>query len=205
MKSWADFLEKLSALREKRESELALFLNPRLENLPLSIARFDDPLLPYGKEIIRASQDLVVAYVFDLASYFSLGAAGIVALERTIRFAGDSVTILHAPFATENYSAMADITGLGVDALTVTDLSIMKTYLEQPPYAAFAIHAGEASSTELPEAGGLISFDEDRISYLNLMRHQENLQVSAEELLAFNRGEDYLEQLRLVLEAMKGR
>jgi hypothetical protein len=196
MNSWADFLAKLSALREKRESNLALFLNPRLENLPLSIARFDDPFLPYGKEIIRASQDLVVAYVFDLASYFSLGAAGIVALERSIRFAGDSVTILHAPFATGDYSAMADITGLGVDALTVTDLTLLGNYLDKPPYAAFAIHKGDISSTELPEAGGVLS-------YLNLMRHQENLQLTSQELLAFNRGEDYLEQLRLVLEAME--
>jgi hypothetical protein len=92
-----------------------------------------------------------------------------------------------------------------VDALTVTDLSIMRTYLEKPPCAAFAIHKGDISSTELPEAGGLLSFDRDRISYLNLMRHQENLQLTPQELLAFNRGEDYLEQLRLVLEAMKGR
>jgi hypothetical protein len=203
MKSWAEFLAKLSALREKRESNLALFLNPRLENLPLSIARFDEPFLPYGKEIIRTTQDLVVAYVFDLASYFSLGAAGIVALERSIRYAGDSITILHAPFASGEYSAMADMTGLGVDAITVTSKELIQTYLEKPPYTAFAIHKGDISSTELPEAGGLLSFDRDRISYLNLMRYQENLQLTSQKLLAFNRGEDYLEQLRLVLEAME--
>jgi hypothetical protein len=201
MKSWADFLEKLSALREKRESDLALFLNPRLENLPLSIARFDDPFLPYGKEIIRATQDLVVAYVFDLASYFSLGAAGIVALERTIRYAGDSITILHAPFASSEYSAMADITGLGVDAITVTTEAIMRTYLDKPPFAAFAIAAGEIAHEGLPKAGGLIS--ERVIAYLNAEGQEESLKLTDKALLSTIRGEDYLERLHANLEAMK--
>ena len=114
MRNWTEFLEKLSRLRAERKSDLALLLNPRLEHLPMSIARFDDPFLPYSKAIVGISQDLVVAYVFDFAAYLSLGAAGAVALERSIRFAGDSVTILHAPFASDGYAAMADITGLGV-------------------------------------------------------------------------------------------
>jgi hypothetical protein len=206
MKSWADFLAKLSALREKRESNLALFLNPRLENLPLSIARFDDPFLPYGKEIIRATQDLVVAYVFDLASYFALGAAGIVALERTIRFAGDSVTILHAPFASGDYSAMADITGLGVDAITVTDVAILRTYLDKPPYAAFAdavsvADEGFISGDKIPEMGGLFSLG-GHILYRD-SRGQSFLRLTNDSFLSASKGEDYLDVIRKKLEAEK--
>jgi hypothetical protein len=205
MKSWADFLNKLSGLREKRASNLALFLNPRLENLPLSIARFDDPFLPYGKEIIRATQDLVVAYVFDLASYFALGAAGIVALERTIRFAGDSVTILHAPFATGDYSAMADITGLGVDAITVTSKRLVKSYLDKPPHAAFWLYAEEdiLDYQEIPERGGAISFQGGMSYYRDEMGKLNFLQVTNESLLSASKGEDYLDVIRKKLEAMK--
>jgi hypothetical protein len=200
MKSWADFLVKLSHLREERNSNLGLFLNPRLENLPLSIARFDDPFLPYGKELIGASQDLVVAYVFDLASYFALGAAGIVALERTIRYAGDSITILHAPFASADYSAMADITGLGVDAITVSSETILRTYLDKPPFAAFAM---EYTQSECPEAGGLISLETRTMTYRDSTGKLERLSLSSHSFLFTLKREDYLESIRKGLEAMK--
>lgn len=196
MKSWADFLNKLSRLREERKSNIALFLNPRLENLPLSIARFDDPFFPYGKEIIRMSQDLVVTYVFDLASYLALGAAGAVALERTIRFAGDSLTILHAPFAHEGYSVMADITGFGVDAITVTSSSLLKPYLEKAPFAAFS-----TETDDIPAEGGL--FLERELSYLDAVGQAQSLRLTDDKLLFASKREDYLDVLRQGLETMR--
>lgn len=198
MRSWAEFLNKLAALREERRSNIALFLNPRLENLPLSIARFDDPFLPYGKEIIRASQDLVVAYVFDFASYLALGAAGAVALERTIRYAGDSLSILHAPFASDGYSAMADITGLGVDALTVTSESLLKPYLEKAPHAAFSTESGH-----IPSEGGLFSLSEGSIRYFDVEGQERALRLTDDALLFASKREDYLELLRQGLEKMR--
>jgi hypothetical protein len=203
MKNWADFLAKLSDLRHARDSNLALFLNPHLENLPLSIARFDDPFLPYGKELIRASQDLVVAYVFDLASYFSLGAAGIVALERTIRFASDGITILHAPFASSEYSAMADVTGLGVDAITVSSEMIMRTYLDKPPYAAFILDDNSLNDREIPEAGGVISLNSRSIFYRDIAGQAESLRLSDDNLLFASKAENYFESVRSELEKLK--
>lgn len=198
MRSWTEFLEKLSRLREERQSNIALFLNPRLENLPISISRFDDPFLPYSKALIDMSKDLLVAYVFDLAAYLSLGAAGAVALERSIRYAGDSVTILHAPFAHEGYSAMADITGLGVDAITVTKVSLLQTYLEKAPFAAFATEA-----TEIPQLGGYFAAEKHEMAYLDAAGQAQVLRLTDDSLLFASKREDYLEIVRKGLEAMR--
>jgi hypothetical protein len=60
------FYDKLRAAQSQRESDLALLLAPKLAKMPLPIARYDDPFLPFGKAIIDATRDLVCAYVFDL-------------------------------------------------------------------------------------------------------------------------------------------
>ena len=97
-------------------------LIPRLTKMPLPIQRYDDPFLPFGKAIIDATRDLVCAYVFDLAAYLALGAAGAVALERTIAYVGDDdVTVLHlhVPHSREAMSKRRP--WLRVDAVTLAD------------------------------------------------------------------------------------
>lgn len=201
---WADFLEKLGELRASRESNLALFMNPRLENLPLPISRFDDPLLPYGKEIIKATQEYVAAYVFDLASYLALGAAGAVALERTIRFASrDNITFLHAPFASDEFSAMADATAFGVDAITVSDSSLLRTYLDKPPYAAFAMKTGLFDINQIPAEGGLLWEDGRCFAYLDKKQISQTLKITDKSFLFTSKGEDYLSVLRQKLERIR--
>src|SRR5262245_27291563 len=94
------FAEKIAAAQESRRSNIILHIAPRMAKLPLPIQRYDDPFLPFGREIIRATSDLVCGYMFDLAAYLAHGAAGIIALERTIPYTElDAIRIFHAPFA----------------------------------------------------------------------------------------------------------
>jgi hypothetical protein len=93
--------------------------------------RYDDPFLPFGKRIIDATHDLICGYIFDLAAYLALGAAGLVALERTIAYAGEEVvTILHGPFASSDYAEAAGATALNVDAVTITNIADAEIYLQ---------------------------------------------------------------------------
>jgi hypothetical protein len=114
------FIDKLTTIAGERDSRIILKLNPQIEKLPIPIARYDDPFLPFGKEIIRATSDLVCGYLFDLSSYLALGAAGVVALERTIRYVpAGLVRILHGPFWGPNYVPMMSELALGLDAVTL--------------------------------------------------------------------------------------
>src|SRR5689334_7364687 len=80
------FHHLLEAAQQATQSTLAISLAPTLNKLPLELQRFDDPFLPFGKAVIDATADLVCAYVFHLGPYLALGAAGAVALERTIAY-----------------------------------------------------------------------------------------------------------------------
>ncbi len=114
------FIDKITSIAEAQNSRIILKLNPQVEKLPIPIARYDDPFLPFGKEIIRATSDLVCGYLFDLGSYLALGGAGVVALERTIRYVPSGhVRILHGPFWGTNYVTMMSELALGIDAVTL--------------------------------------------------------------------------------------
>ncbi len=98
----------------------ALTLFPKLAQMPLPIQRHDDPFLPWSKAIIDATRDLLCAYIFDMASYLALGAAGAIALERAIAYANGSdetLTILHAPFVGSGFVAAAE--AFNADAVTL--------------------------------------------------------------------------------------
>jgi len=76
--------------------------------------------------------------MFDLASYLATGAAGIVALERSIAFVkGRGLSILHGPFSGTNYTILADDISFTIDALTVTLQSDLAFYLQNPPFVPF--------------------------------------------------------------------
>ncbi len=111
----------------------ALMISPKLLHMPVLIQRYDDPFLPFSKAIIGATRDLVCAYLFDFAAYFSIGAAGVIAMERAIAYvigAGDDrpLVILHVPIASNAYVPAVSETALAVDAVTVSDAEFASVY-----------------------------------------------------------------------------
>ncbi|MCU0496965.1 MAG: hypothetical protein MUF87_06390 [Anaerolineae bacterium] len=114
--------DKLRALQTGKNSQLGIVIAPKLERMPIPMQKYDEPLLPFGKGIIQATRDLVCAYLFDFPSYLKFGAAGAIALERTIDYVGeDAVTILHGHFADRRYQVLTDPIGFGADAITVIE------------------------------------------------------------------------------------
>lgn len=113
-----DFLTKLDKLMGQGLKTM-LTINPTVERMPLPIRRYDDPFLPFGKAVINATRDLVCGYLFNFADYMALGAAGAVALERTIAYAGfDRLSIIHGPFANKEYVRLLDVAAFNADAIT---------------------------------------------------------------------------------------
>src|SRR5678815_364038 len=115
------FRDLVEAAQQRNQSTLAVSLAPVLNKLPYEIQRYDDPFLPYGKAVIDATADLVCAYVFHLGAYLALGAAGAVALERTIAYVPSGIVkVLHGPFANAEYVRAAFEDGFGANAVTIT-------------------------------------------------------------------------------------
>ncbi len=89
------YLEKLKAVQEKNNSWLCIGLDPQPDKLPIeAVSRWDEPLLPFNKAIIEATLDLVCAYKPNLGFYLQWGAAGIIALERTIAYIPDHIPVV---------------------------------------------------------------------------------------------------------------
>ncbi|MCU0511278.1 MAG: hypothetical protein MUE40_01780 [Anaerolineae bacterium] len=199
--TWTNFVTRLEAAQAARQSDLVLLLNPRPFLLPHPVQRYDDPYLPFGKAVIGAVRERVSAIMFDLAAYLGMGAAGAVALERTIAFAAqDTLTILHAPFTGTGYAAAADSTGFGVDALTVTNPADMAFYLAQPPYAA--LWATDDERQEVPAAGGLYHPAARVLRLRGSAGEVLRLRVTGDEVLYASGRETFAEDLRRALEAL---
>lgn len=198
--TWTDFVTRFEQLGKERNQYIILRLNPVFEQLPLPIQRFDDPFFPFGKEIIRATRDLVCGYMFDLSAYLAMGGAGGVALERTIRYVGrENVTILHGPFGNTNYGAMADITGFGVDAVTVTSSNLLTDYLNQPPFAAFTQAEDES---RIPQEGGLYSLPKNRIKLHGLSGNVIDARITTDDILYAGRLEGFAQEVRHAVEEL---
>lgn len=88
------YLEKLQRVQEKNDSWLCVGLDPSPERLPLPAGKWDEPVLPFNKAIIDATADLVCAYKPNLGFYLQWGAAGIIALERTIAYIPDHIPVV---------------------------------------------------------------------------------------------------------------
>lgn len=158
----ADFAQRVErSLRASRSGTL-LWLAPVVSELPLAYLRYDDPALPYSRALINATAGRVCGWVFDLAAYLAFGAAGAVALERSAALAaGRGITILHGPFATEDYAALLD-SALTFDAVTVTVESLRPAYTRSMGRGAFVWQA-EASDREAP-AGDIFESAAGRFS-----------------------------------------
>ncbi len=126
--------DKLIAAQSRSGATLAIGLAPSLESLPPEVRPYDEPLLPFGKKIISETSDTVCAYVFHLAAYLAFGAAGAIALERTIAYVpAPVVTILHGPFASADYVGAVSKTAFAVDAVTLSanaDAEMIRCYVQ---------------------------------------------------------------------------
>ncbi|MEL7432808.1 MAG: hypothetical protein AAFN11_02575 [Chloroflexota bacterium] len=188
--NWQTFVEKI----DMTNSDIILFLNPQFENLPLPITRFDDPFFPFSKEIISATQDLVAGYMFDMASYLAMGGAGAVALERTIRYVPrDRITILHGPFTGTGYSPMADVTGFGAQAITVTTPDDLMTYTENVPHAAFMM---TSQNTELLDVGGIYVSDSNQLLYKHTNSETRTLRITDDAILYTSKLDNFAQVVR---------
>lgn len=120
-----DYLEKLKAAQARHNSWLCVGLDPQPDRLPVeAIWKWDEPLLPFNKAIIDATADLVCAYKPNLGFYLQWGAAGVIALERTIAYIPDDIAvILDCKAGDIGHTQAAWAAGLydewGVDAITV--------------------------------------------------------------------------------------
>jgi len=118
------YLEKLLAAQQRNNSWLCIGLDPQPEKLPLPCQKWDEPVLPFNQTIIEATADLVCAYKPNLGFYWQWGAAGIIALERTIAYIPDHIpVILDCKTGDIGHTQAAWARGLfdlwGVDAITV--------------------------------------------------------------------------------------
>lgn len=76
--------ELFAQIREKR-SFLCIGLDTDIEKIPSFLRSAEDPLFSFNRTIIDATHDLCVAYKPNLAFYESMGSAGWVSLEKTLR------------------------------------------------------------------------------------------------------------------------
>ena len=88
------YLEKLKAVQEQNNSWLCIGLDPDPKYLRVDSLKWDEPILPFNKAIIDATCDLVCAYKPNLGFYLQWGAAGIIALERTIAYIPKHIPII---------------------------------------------------------------------------------------------------------------
>jgi hypothetical protein len=199
---WTDFVQRLSDAQTRNQSDVVLMLNPRVDRLPLPIQRYDDPFFPFGKAVVRATHDVVCAYMFDLSAYLALGAAGAVALERTIAYvAGRVPTILHGPFIGAGYSAMADKTAFAVDALTVASSHYLRVYLENPPYAAFLVKEQPVQNTDAAGEGGMLWLPAGLFTLRGLDGTVLKLRLSTNAVLYAGQGDNFADDVREAVEA----
>jgi len=138
------FVEKLASAQTKNDSWVCVGLDPALERMPAPLLKYDDPFLPFLKAIVDATADLVCAYKPNLGFYLTLGAAGVIALERIIAYIPRHIPIiLDAKFNDIGNTAGAYAQGafdaLGADAVTVNP------YLGQDGVAPFLARADKAA------------------------------------------------------------
>jgi orotidine-5'-phosphate decarboxylase len=124
MASSSTYLDKLHGAQEKNRSWLCIGLDPVPDRLPAPAQKWDEPILPFNKAIIDATFDLVCAYKPNLGFYLQWGAAGIIALERTIAYIPDHLpVIVDCKTGDIGHTQAAWAKGLldywGVDAITV--------------------------------------------------------------------------------------
>jgi hypothetical protein len=182
------FVDKLRRIQRECGSNLALQVAPRLSRLPMPIQRYDDPFLPFGKAVIQATRDLVCAYGFDFPAYLAIGAAGAIALERTIAYAGKEViTILDGSFGPAVYLALMDETAFNADAITMLNDEFP---IVRNDKAVFVFETNKLQTAGKPtyyQLEGLLTIEDLRV------------QLVREDVLYLSSGENFAEPIRAEL------
>ena len=146
------FAERVKTAHQSTSSTLVIGLAPRLDQLPYPIQQYDEPFLPYGRAIIEVTQDIVAGYAFHLGAYLALGAAGAIALERTLAMVpAPNLKILHGPFVNVDYVRASYEEALNADAVTLAtlDQAVIAAYLQQPSHGVFVYAANEIDLNQL--------------------------------------------------------
>ncbi len=154
-----DYLHKLKTAQEKNNSWLCIGLDPQPERLPVPAMKWDEPVLPFNKAIIDATVDLVCAYKPNLGFYLQWGAAGVIALERTIAYIPDHIpVILDCKTGDIGHTQAAWAAGLfgewDVDAITVNPFvgseAILPMIGQRPDKAVYILaRTSNPSATQL--------------------------------------------------------
>lgn len=71
---------------KKKRSFLCIGLDTDIQKLPKHLLDTSDPIFAFNKEIIDSTHDLAVAYKPNLAFYESLGAEGLISLDKTVKY-----------------------------------------------------------------------------------------------------------------------
>jgi hypothetical protein len=109
--------------------------------------QYDDPFLPYMRSIYAATEELVCAYLFSFADYLAIGAAGAIALERSIALVSEThITILDARFSVADYERVWDEAAFGCDAVTITTDAPLTAFQKRTDRQAFTV----SDSPEFP-------------------------------------------------------
>lgn len=71
---------------KKKRSFLCIGLDSDIQKIPKHLLDTSDPVFAFNKEIIDYTHDLAVSYKPNLAFYESLGADGLVSLDKTVKY-----------------------------------------------------------------------------------------------------------------------
>ncbi len=185
------FSDRLTHVLSTGDALTILNVSPKLLKLPLPMKRYDDPFLPFGKVLIKASQNRVRGYMFDFPAYLALGAAGAVALERTIAYVrSDYLTILNGLFADKSYYQLADDTAFNVDAMTfIEEPDVMPDRL-----GVFVLDGGKL--------GRYIS-QTSTLEYL-LNGKRVSLRIAGDEVVYSDTGDDFINKFQQALDQFNG-
>jgi orotidine-5'-phosphate decarboxylase len=78
--------DQLFAQIKQKRSFLCIGLDTDIQKIPRHLADTTDPVFAFNKEIIDYTHDLAVAYKPNLAFYESLGAEGLISLDKTVKY-----------------------------------------------------------------------------------------------------------------------
>jgi orotidine-5'-phosphate decarboxylase len=78
--------EQLFNQIQQKRSFLCVGLDTDIQKIPRNLLDTSDPVFAFNKEIIDRTHDLAVAYKPNLAFYESLGAQGLISLDKTVKY-----------------------------------------------------------------------------------------------------------------------
>lgn len=195
--------ERLRSLHDVQHVPVVVRFNPRPGLLPLPAQRYDEPLLPLGREIIKATKHIVCGYCFNLAAYLAWGAAGMIALERTVALVDyPLLRILHGPFASADYALAAFESPFGFDAVTLANRMPLDAYSTYSDRGAFVL-SEDLPETVTDDAG--IYLQQLGVLALGNVDRGTWMQLTLIDALLGGRGDDFASHLaQIIVEQFSG-